>query len=354
MIKSMYIHIPFCKNICSYCDFSKMYYSTNFTNNYLDALFYEIKSIYKNEVLKTLYIGGGTPSVLSILELNKLFDGIKDIKLESDYEFTIECNIEDICIEKLELFKKNRVNRLSIGIQSFNKNHIKYLNRNHKVEDVFSKINLAKKYFDNINIDLIFGMNNETMEELNYDLDNFLKLNIDHISIYSLIIEPHTVIYNKNDKNINEELEKNMYYYIKNILEKNGYNHYEVSNYSKNNKYSRHNICYWSNEKYYGFGLGTSSYIENKRITNTRNINDYMNKKFILNEEIVTKEINMQYDMILNLRKRCGISNKEFYKKHEKNISDVFNTKNLIYKNDFYYIDANDIYIMNDILEEFV
>ena len=188
MIKSAYIHIPFCDSICSYCDFCKLLKNNEWINLYLNALEKEIKEKYKGEVLDTIYIGGGTPSSLSIEQLNKLFNILKILKFNETIEFTFECNIENITKEKLELLYKNGVNRLSIGIQTFSEKYLNYLNRKHDVKMVSDKISIAKTIgFKNINIDLIYALKNQTIEELNNDLDLFLKLDISHISTYSLI-----------------------------------------------------------------------------------------------------------------------------------------------------------------------
>ena len=173
MIKSCYIHIPFCKKICSYCDFCKLYYNKVFVNKYLDSLENEINKYYNNDILDTLYIGGGTPSSLSIEELKRLFSILDGLTKSDSLEFTIECNIEDITREKLELFKENGVNRLSIGVESFNEDNLRFMER---PSIDMSKINLAKEYFDNINIDLIYAHRNKTLDILNSDLDNVLSL----------------------------------------------------------------------------------------------------------------------------------------------------------------------------------
>ena len=188
-MKSVYVHIPFCKTICSYCDFCKMYYNEKFVNDYLDALDKEISGNYKGEVVNTLYVGGGTPNSLNKDELNKLFKILDRINLSDDYEFTIECNIELIEESILKLFKENKVNRISIGIESIDENNLKYLNRNYDKELVLEKINLVKKYFSNINVDLIYALKDETIDVLNKDIDFILDLDVEHISTYSLIIE---------------------------------------------------------------------------------------------------------------------------------------------------------------------
>ena len=264
-MKSLYIHIPFCKSICSYCDFAKMFYNENLALSYLDELSNEVNNNYKQDMLETIYIGGGTPSILSKKELNKLFSITNKLNIEPNYEFTIEANIADINEEFLSLCKSNKVNRLSIGIETINDKFYKLLNRENNIEDIKNKILLAKKYFSNINIDLMYAFPNETMEDLKCDLDFFKSLDVEHISIYSLIIEENTKLYIDGIKPISEELDREMYYYIIDYLENIGYKHYEISNFSKEGLESRHNLNYWNNLSYYGFGLGASGYIENTR-----------------------------------------------------------------------------------------
>ena len=358
-IKNAYIHIPFCKSICSYCDFSKMYYNSNFVNSYLNALSNEIKEDYKGETLDTIYIGGGTPSALSIDELKHLFLITSTLNLSDNYEFTIECNIEDVTKEKLELFKNNKVNRISIGVQSFNSKILKYLNRKYDSEIILKKINLAKKYFDNINIDLIYAINNETIDDLKKDLKMFLSIDIPHISCYSLIIEKNTILYNKNEEYISEDLDRLMYDTIEKTLSSN-YCHYEISNYAKKGFESKHNLCYWNNKEYYGFGLSAASFIESKRINNTRNLKKYIEFNRDKEEEILTKEDKIRYELILGFRKIEGINKKEFYNKYNIDIHDLYNINELLKKgylseNDKYiFIPKEYIYVSNDILINFI
>ena len=356
-MRSVYIHIPFCNKICYYCDFCKFFYNDEWIDNYLDALENEIKNTYKNDEIYTLYIGGGTPSSLSIKHLKKLFKIINLLNLKKLKEFTIECNAEDISKEKLELFKENKVNRISIGIQTFNKRILKNIGREEKT-NFKEKINLTKKYFDNINIDLMYAFFDESIEDLKKDINEFIKLDVPHISCYSLILSPNTRFYNK--KSIDEELDFEMYKLIDNTLKNNGYNHYEVSNYSKKGYESKHNLVYWSNEEYYGFGVSAASYIDDKRITNTKNITGYMNGINSKEIEIINNEEKMKYEMILGLRKLKGVNKKEFFKKYNKDIYDAFDIKKLIDKKYLIddgkniFISDNNIYISNEILINFV
>ena len=353
MVDSVYIHIPFCKNICKYCDFSKIYYNDDIISKYLISLENEINNNYKSKSLKSLYIGGGTPSSLSKKHLEKLFDILNIFIFNEYYEFTFECNIEDINEELLILLKKNRVNRLSIGVQSFNKKILDILGRNY-CNDYFDKINLCKKYFTNINIDLIYGINGETINDLKNDLDKYLELNIPHISIYSLILEDNTLLKINNYIELDDDTTREMYDIITKTLKDNGYIHYEISNFSKEGYNSIHNLTYWNNDKYYGFGLGASGYINNIRYTNTRSINKYLNNDYLYDKETIDKKLDMSYFMILGLRKIKGVSELDFYKRYNTNISDIFNIDNLSYKDGYYYIDEDKLFIENSILVDFV
>ena len=359
MVKSAYIHIPFCNNICSYCDFCKLLYNKNFVKKYLDALEKEIINNYKNEILDTIYVGGGTPSSLSVSELNKLFSIIKIFKLSKEYEFTFEVNIEDITEEKLEILKENKVNRLSIGIESFNDKYLKYLGRNYTSDIINEKVELAKKYFDNINVDLMYALKNESLDDLEEDIDKILKLDIKHISCYSLIIEKNTKLYIDNTKYISDDLDSDMYDLIDKKLE-NKYHRYEVSNYSITSYESRHNLTYWKNNEYYGFGLGAAGYIDNIRYTNTRNLSKYISGSYEGQEEVLTKEDKIKYEFILGLRLTSGINKDNFNKKYGININEIEIIKELINKGLLIddkiniYVPKKYFYVLNDILVNFV
>ena len=355
MIKSVYIHIPFCKKICSYCDFCKVIYNQKWVNDYLKSLEYEIKNNYKNEKIETIYIGGGTPSSLNIDQLIRLFDVIKIFSKDNLLEFTIECNIEDINEDKLRLFKENGVNRISIGIESFSNKYLKYLNRSYTNEIIEKKINLVKEYFDNINVDLIYALKDETLDELQSDIDKIKKLDVSHISCYSLIIEDNTRLKINNTKPINDELDYEMYKLILDNLS-DQYIHYEISNYAKKGYESKHNLTYWHNEEYYGFGLGASGYINNERYTNTKNLTKYLNNEYDRQIEIISKEDKIKYELILGFRLLDGIDKKSFYNKYRIDILDIKEIKKLIEEGkiindkDKIYINKKYLYVLNDIL----
>lgn len=356
-IKSVYIHIPFCDNICSYCDFCKMYYNKNLVSKYLDALKKEISGSYNNEIIETIYIGGGTPSSLDLLELKKLLDITKIFKT-NNLEFTIECNIENITEEKIKLFKSYGVNRISVGIQTLNDKYIKFLNRNHTKKEAFEKISMIKKYINNINVDLIYALPNQTLEDLKKDLKDFLKLDVIHMSTYSLIIEKHTKLYNDNISNIDSFLDYQMYETIKETLKE--YKHYEISNFSKVGFLSRHNLTYWNNDNYYGFGLGASGYVKNIRYSNTKNINKYIKGEYIYEQEELSYNNTIENAFILGFRKIKGISIQKFMDKYDldlKNIpiiNELIKNKDLVIKNDYIKINPSKIYIENEILLKFL
>ena len=223
MIKSCYIHIPFCKKICSYCDFCKNYYNELVVDGYLDNLKKEISKNYKNEVLDTLYIGGGTPSSLSSKNLNKLIYILKTFKLNHDYEYTFECNYEDINEKMLLALKSGGVNRISIGIQTFNEKYSKVLNRDINKKKMIENINLAKRYFSNINIDLMYALPGESINDLKSDLEIIKMLDVSHISTYALIIEEHTNLKLQNIKETCDDIQNKMYYLILDYLKNNNY-----------------------------------------------------------------------------------------------------------------------------------
>ena len=353
MIKSCYIHIPFCKNICSYCDFCKIYYNELFVNKYLDSLENEINTYYKGDLLNTLYIGGGTPSSLNLEQLTRVFNILSRLNKSNNIEFTIECNIEDISEDKLKLFKSNGINRLSIGIESFNEDNLKFMDR---PSIDLNKIYLAKKYFDNINIDLIYALPNESLDTLNKDIDEALKLDVKHISIYSLIVENNTKI--SDIKPIDEELDYEMYKLICDRLS--NYNHYEISNFAIPGYESKHNLTYWNNEEYYGFGLGAAGYVNSIRYINTKSINNYIKNQYNRVEEVLSLDDKEKYELILGFRKMSGINLDKYKTKYNKdlldnpNIDKLLKENKLVIKNGNIFINEKYIYLQNDLLIQLI
>lgn len=356
-MESVYIHIPFCKSICSYCDFCKMYYNGSFVTKYLNALIKEIQERYMGEAIKTLYIGGGTPSSLTLKDLRYLFEIISKFNLTNLEEFTFECNLNDITEELLLFLKENGVNRLSIGIESFNESKLKFMERTHTFKEAESKMKLIRNLgFDNVNVDLIYGIPGENLKDLKKDLDLLLKLDPDHISTYSLIVEDNTKIGNNGILPIPEELDASMYEYICDKLDMKKYNHYEVSNFAKKGKESRHNLKYWNNEEYYGFGLGSHGYIHGVRYENTRSLSKYVNGDYLKYEELLNKEDKMYNELMLGFRKMEGINLREFFMKYEVNMQDAFDLRaalreeELIVEGEYIFINPEYIYVMNEIL----
>ena len=361
MTTSCYIHIPFCDDICSYCDFCKIYKRSGHVEKYLDALEQEICQNYQGEVLKTIYIGGGTPSSLSTDELERLFQILECLRKDKKIEYNIECNIESITREKLELFLKAGINRISIGIQTVDELSIQKLNRHHSKETVLETIQLVKEVgFSNINVDFMYAFPWQTKEMFLNDLQFFLSLDVPHISTYSLILEEHTVLGNEKMNPLDEEVEVWMYQTIREQLSKLGYNHYEVSNFAKPNYESKHNLVYWNNEPYYGFGVGASGYVQQIRYENTRSLPKYESGKRILESHTVMKREDMENECILGLRKMSGISKDVFKEKFHEEIEQVFpieqlkRKKLLEEKDGFLFIPEDKIYISNEILIEFL
>lgn len=358
-MKSAYIHIPFCHSICSYCDFCKLYDNEVWIKKYLNSLELEIKDKYHNEELDTIYIGGGTPSCLSIKYLEQLFLILNILKKSPQIEFTFECNIEDINLEKIKILKNNGVNRISIGVQSFIPKNIKLLNRHHTKEEVFKKIKLLKENgFKNINIDLIYAIPGETIEELEYDLNCFLELDIPHISTYSLIIEEHTKLFIDGCKQIDENLDLEMYKLINQKLS--NYHHYEISNFAKPKYESKHNLTYWNNDSYYGFGLSAVGYDGMYRYSNTRNLNKYLDGFWLQEKSLVDLLEKIENEFILGFRKIDGINIEEFNQKYSidlnflKIVNKLINEGKLIKNGDYIKISDDYIYTSNDILVEFI
>ena len=357
MIKNCYIHIPFCDKICSYCDFCKMYKYDNLVDVYLDALEREIKSIYKGEELETIYIGGGTPSSLSIGELKRLFNILSIFKRSSNCEYTIENNFESTDREKLELYKEVGINRLSFGIETISKDGLKLLERDLDLDKVRDTINICRELgFNNINVDLMYALPNESIEDIEKDLKYIYSLDVEHISTYSLIIEDHTKLKINGIKNISEDLDYEMYKYICESMNSNGYKHYEISNFCKDGYESHHNLCYWDNNYYYGFGLGASSYIDNMRITNTRSLNNYKIGKYVKEVEYLNDEDTIEYEVMLNLRKSDGIDLDKFKSKYNRELKDIYNYNDLVelgvleLNNNHLYIPEDKWYISNSII----
>jgi len=313
VIDSLYVHIPFCSNICSYCDFCKLIYNDKFAFLYVEELKKEISS-YKYGPYKTIYIGGGTPSSLIEESLENLLSFLRPY-LENNGEFTIEVNPENITLEKLQIMKKYGINRISIGMQTSSEEYLKLINR--APFDVFLKAyNLIREVgFSNVNIDLMYALPNESIEIVKKDLKTILELDPEHISTYSLILEENSVFSKKGFKEEDQDVQASQYELILSTLRDAGYRRYEVSNFAKKGRESRHNLTYWKDKEYVGCGLGASGFIGTKRYTNTRSLSTYLKGKYIETSEEVNFEESIKYFFLTNLRLDIGFSLDEFKQK---------------------------------------
>ena len=334
---SLYIHIPFCAQKCLYCDFPSFARKDHLRKAYIEALNKEIISLrekHNNLEINTIFIGGGTPSVLESDELEYLLKEVAKLNMAKDIEYSMECNPGNLTEEKLEVMKKYGVNRISMGLQAKQDNLLKGLGRIHNYKTFKENFLLAKKVgFNNINVDLMFGLPNQKLNEWEETLREIISLEPAHISAYSLIIEEGTAFYNLYENNNlklpTEEEERKMYHLAKKILEENGFNQYEISNYAKKGKECRHNLAYWNMDNWIGVGSASASYMDGKRIKNISSVEEYINsinEKGEAIEEIInnSKNDNMEEFVFMGLRKINGIDENEFKNRFSMNINDVY------------------------------
>ena len=321
---SAYVHIPFCTQICYYCDFSKVFIKNQPVDAYLEHLIQETRS-YEIGKLRTLYIGGGTPTALSDQQLAYLLTELpKVMDLSEVEEFTIEANPGDLDPDKIAVLKDSQVNRVSLGVQTFDNKMLKKIGRSHQEQDIYDNIrHLKQAGFDNISIDLIYALPGQTMDQVKENVAKAIDLDIPHMSLYSLILENHTVFMNRMRRGKlplpKEELEAEMFEYIIEEMEKAGFEHYEISNFSKPGFESRHNLVYWDNAEYYGLGAGASGYVDGIRYKNHGPIRHYLEAveagKARITEEHLTLEEKMEEELFLGLRKKTGVSKALFEEK---------------------------------------
>jgi oxygen-independent coproporphyrinogen-3 oxidase len=328
-LKAAYIHIPFCEHICHYCDFNKVFMKGQPVDEYLDALEQEINLTLKESPtsgLQSIFVGGGTPTALSESQLARLCEIIQtNLPYNGQTEFTFEANPGDLSEGKLEVLYKAGVNRLSFGVQTFNDQLLEKIGRSHRAKDVFRSVEAAKKMgFENISLDLIYSLPGQTVEDFLETLSTAFSLDVVHYSAYSLIIEPKTVFYNLMRKGKlpvpGEDLEAKMYELVMNEMAANGFHQYEISNFAKEGFESKHNLTYWNNDFYYGFGAGAHSYVNGIRKANYGPLKKYMEP--ILNGDLptmeehqVTRTDRLEEEMFLGLRKSDGIKVAQFMKK---------------------------------------
>ena len=356
----IYIHIPFCIKKCEYCDFVSYCNKKEYVPQYINALKKEIKNnINKEYKITTIYIGGGTPSsieenyIADIIETIKLNMNDEDLKNFENIEVTIEVNPGTVNKEKLQVYKKIGINRLSIGLQETHNELLKSIGRIHTYEEFIKTYNLARKIgFNNINVDLMIALPNQTIQDIKENLEKITKLNPEHISVYSLILEEGTPFYNKYTENKiklpDEKLERNMYWYVKNTLENNGYMHYEISNFSKKGFESKHNMNCWNQEEYLGFGVAAHSYNNKTRYSNTNSIEEYIKgSNKIIHEEQTLEDMQKEY-MLLGLRKIEGINIQKFKNKFAQNPIFIFKEQlNKLVDEELIIVDGNEIKLTN-------
>lgn len=277
MARSIYIHVPFCEHICPYCDFARTLKNEKLVESWLDVITKEMEeTIAPDTRFDTVYIGGGTPSVLSALQFERLVSKVKE-HLTEKTEFTIECNPESLTDEKLETYVQNGVNRLSLGVQSFHEKTIRKLGRHHTPPMIEKTIRMIREHgIQNISIDLMFAIPGQTMEEVEEDLQMFYALGLDHLSIYSLIFEENSAFTRSGLQPVDEDLEADEYELIVKSLKEHGYEHYEISSFTRDKKYSRHNLAYWTDQDFIGIGCGASGRENGQRYTNTKSVARYI------------------------------------------------------------------------------
>ena len=375
-INALYIHIPFCSSICIYCDFFKIIDNDTKRKEYLNYLIKEAelkKDLFNN--LKTIYIGGGTPSKITIPELYGEFSTLLKIIGSNNAflieEFTFEVNPNDLSEEYLKALTDIGVNRISLGIQTLDEELLKFLRRSHSKDQVLKSIEILKKAnFKNISCDLMFGLPNDSWKRIKKDLDFMIENKIPHISIYSLILEEKTILYNLYKKGeylvFDPDKEATLYYKIVNYLKAKGYVHYEISNFALPGFESKHNLTYWKNEPYLGLGANASYYYDNTRYTNINNFQKYYlgidSKNLVFKEkQKMTLHEQMIEEFVLGLRLEEGVDRKTFEKKFNASPFTIFlildkliNEEKIIFKENKFKISEKYLYTINSILVEFL
>ena len=367
----IYVHIPFCKKKCDYCDFISFSNKDDIQEQYIEAVCKDIEKAKEqafNYEINTIYFGGGTPSYIKPEFIGKILESIKENYIVlADAEVTIEINPGTINKDKLEYYKKIGINRLSIGLQSTHDRLLKTIGRIHTYNEFMETYNLARQVgFENINVDLMLALPTQTLDELVQSTKEIIKLNPEHISIYSLILEENTSLYKKvmngEIELLDEDLERKMYWETKKVLEANGFEHYEISNFAKKGFKSKHNMGCWEQEEYLGFGVSSHSYFANKRFSKTNNIEKYIeNFDFEINE-VQDREAKAKEYMLLGLRKLEGVSISAFERKFEINPLFYFRFEiSKLEEEDLIEVDLDNIKLTNkgldlanQVFEEFV
>lgn len=335
---SAYIHIPFCATKCYYCAFNTYTFHKEQAKAYLQALRTEME-LYAPDTdpLQTIFIGGGTPSILSANALSQLFTDIHEyFQLTPNVEITVECNPGTVDTEKLRVMRDNGVNRLSFGLQATQDETLKQLGRIHTVAEFLESYHLARENgFENINIDLIFALPDQTMAAWQHTLNEVISLDPDHISAYNLVMEEATPFYEwwqAGELDLpSEDTEADMFHYTIESLTAHGYTHYEICNFARPDHYAKHNLVYWNNQPCIGLGAGACGYINGVRYKNIRGIAPYINKlskrnKPIAHTERLTGDAEKAETLMLALRKREGISVEAYQDRFDEEIEAAFGT----------------------------
>ncbi|WP_114603246.1 radical SAM family heme chaperone HemW [Staphylococcus sp. EZ-P03] len=331
-VESAYIHIPFCVRICTYCDFNKYFIHNQPVDEYLDCLIEEFKTA-DNRNLKTMFVGGGTPTALSNEQLERLLQAI-NTHFNISNEYTFEANPDELTPSKIKLLKDYGVNRISMGVQTFDQDLLKVLGRTHQTNDIYNAVDLANQYnIDSISLDLMYHLPGQTIEQFEKSLDIALSMDINHISSYGLILEPKTQFYNLYRKGKlklpSEDLGEEMYQLLLSKINQSSMHQYEISNFSQIGHESEHNKVYWKNEGYYGFGAGASGYVNGVRFSNVNPVNHYIkkiqnNERPILHQTTPTRNEQMEEQMFLGLRMNQGVDKTVFKEKFQTDINQVY------------------------------
>lgn len=341
MLRSLYVHVPFCEQICHYCDFNKFFLKNQPIDEYLDLCAREMsltrERFSATEDIQTIYVGGGTPTSLTTEQLQRLLNSIRShFPFAQSLEWTVEVNPGSADEEKLAMLKEMGVNRLSIGAQTFDPRLLKEINRDHEAGDVERTVNLSHEAgIHNLSLDLMFGLPNQTMEQWKATLKEACTLPIQHVSAYSLKVEEKTVFYQLLRKGKlplpAQELEAAMYEELCHRLTENNFNQYEISNFAKDGLASQHNLTYWNNNEYYGIGAGAHSYMQGVRRANHGPLPKYMKALSdcelpYLEEHKVTKKEKMEEQMFMGLRKLEGVPVEDFKERFNIDVHEVFST----------------------------
>lgn len=371
----IYIHIPFCKQKCNYCDFYSIKCDDESENKYIEAVISEIKSykgkLHGNYIADTIFFGGGTPSIIKPVNIGRIVDSLRSVvEIDKCSEISMEANPNTLTSEKLNEYKNIGINRLSIGIQSLNNEILKKIGRIHNNKEALEAIDRARNTgFENINADVMFNIPDQTVYDIEDTITEIIEKDVKHISFYSLKLEKGTPMYSMEQKNKitmpDEEIERNMYYTGRDIMERNSLFQYEISNFAVKGYECRHNLKYWNQEEYIGFGPSAHSFMDNTRYSNPSDLKLYCDNnsscKRIIHEQLNKNDLVFEYIM-LRLRLTEGLNINEFNYKFSQDFKEMYKSQ-IIYlmkndllevKNDFIRLTRKGMDISNYVIEEFM